>query len=374
MVTTFAVVGIHGYGRRHLDELRRMSAEGVARLVAVADPRGAEGSDLLPPDTPVYDDLETLLDQERVDVVVIATPIHTHLPLAQTALAAGCAVQVEKPTTASLQQFRELVAAAEEAGRPVQVGFQSFGSLALDHIAEELRAGTIGQLRGIGAVGLWRRTRAYYERSVWAGRRRIDEVDVVDGAVTNPFAHAIATALRIDASTRDGDVAESTLDLFHVNDIEADDTSAVSLRTRRGTPIAAGLTLAAEEPVTAPLLVLHGTEGRMEFHYTKDQLRVVTGQDSLEKNFGRISLLRNLADHLTSGVPLRCGLADTGAFMQVLEAVRTAPAPQPVPAEHVRIVGEGQEQYRVLHEVDSWCHRVAEELSTFSALGAPWAR
>src|SRR5699024_2319176 len=95
-----------------------MSAEGVARLVAVADPRGAEGSDLLPPDTPVYDDLETLLDQERVDVVVIATPIHTHLPLAQTALAAGCAVQVEKPTTASLQQFRELVAAAEEAGRP----------------------------------------------------------------------------------------------------------------------------------------------------------------------------------------------------------------------------------------------------------------
>src|SRR5699024_5966396 len=157
-------------------------------------------------------------------------------------------------------------------------------------------------------------------------------------------------------------------------DIEADDTSAVSLRTRRGTPIAAGLTLAAEEEVRAPMLILHGTQGRMEFSYTEDELRIITAEDVVQKNSGRISLLRNLVDHLGSGVPLRCDLADTGAFMQILEAVRTAPAPQPVPADLVRTVGEGSGQYRVLREVDSWCHRVAEELATFSALGAPWAR
>src|SRR5699024_5903188 len=138
--------------------------------------------------------------------------------------------------------------------------------------------------------------------------------------------------------------------------------------------IAAGLTLAAEEEVRAPLLILHGTQGRMEFSYTEDELRIITAQDEVQKHFGRVSLLRNLTDHLASGVPLRCALADTGAFMQVLEAVRTAPAPHPVPAEQVRVGGEGSEQYRVLPEVDAWCHRVAEELATFSALGAPWAR
>src|SRR5699024_11485103 len=88
-------------------------------------------------------------------------------------LQAGAAVLLEKPTTASLAEFTELTEVAEKAGRPVQVGFQSFGSAALDRIEEYLRAGAIGEVRGIGGVGLWRRSRSYYNRSRWAGRRHL---------------------------------------------------------------------------------------------------------------------------------------------------------------------------------------------------------
>ncbi len=375
MTTTFAVVGIHGYGAHHLAELERMQTEGVGEVVAVADPRGGEGARHLPAGTPVHPDLQSLLAAGVPDVVVIATPIHTHLPLATLALRAGAAVLLEKPTTASLAEFHQLCEVAAEAGRPVQVGFQSFGSAALDRIAEYVQAGAIGEVTGIGGVGLWRRTRGYYNRSRWAGRRHLDGVDVVDGVVTNPLAHAVATALRLDGSTRAEDLLEVDVDLFRVNEIEADDTSAVRLRTRRGTPIALGLTLATEsDGWVAPTVTVRGTAGQLDLSYTEDVLTITSGAGEHTEKLGRTGLLRNLADHLATGAPLLAALADTGAFMRVLEAVRTAPDPDQVDPQHFTTHGAGEDSYRVLHEVDSWCRRVAAELDTFTGLGAPWTR
>lgn len=375
MTTTFAVVGIHGFGKFHLAELERMHAEGLAEVVAVADPRGGQGARHLPEGTPVHPDLDTLLAAVVPDVVVIATPIHTHLPLATRALQAGAAVLLEKPTTASLAEFEQLVQVAAETGRPVQVGFQSFGSHALDRIAEYLRTGAIGTVTGIGGIGLWRRTRGYYNRSRWAGHRHLDGVDVVDGVVTNPLAHAVATALRIDGSTRTEDLTEVEVDLFRVNEIEADDTSAVRLRTTKGTPIALGLTLATErDDWVPPSVTVHGTAGELELAYTEDVLRVRTGAGEHTEKLGRTGLLRNLTDHLDTGAPLLAALADTGAFMRVLEAVRTAPDPRQVDQKFFSVHGASEDSYRVLHGVDEWCRTVARELDTFTALGAPWTR
>ena len=166
MTTTFAVVGIHGYGAHHLAELSAMAAEGSATLVAVADPRGADGVQHLPEGTPVHPDLESLLAAGVPDVVVLATPIQTHLPLATLALRAGAAVLLEKPTTASMAEFTQLGEVAAQTGRPVQVGFQSFGSDALDRIAEYVRAGAIGEVTGIG--GVWT---AWTWSMVWSPTR-----------------------------------------------------------------------------------------------------------------------------------------------------------------------------------------------------------
>ena len=185
MTTTFAVVGIHGYGKQHLAELERMRTEGHAEVVAVADPRGGADARHLPAGIPVHADLDALLGQVVPDVVVIATPIHTHLALATQALRAGSAVLLEKPTTASLAEFTALTEVEAETGRPVQVGFQSFGSLALDRIAEYIAAGAIGEVTGIGGIGLWRRARSYYDRSRWAGRRHLD-VPTLPGPPTAP--------------------------------------------------------------------------------------------------------------------------------------------------------------------------------------------
>src|SRR5699024_9304455 len=123
-----------------------------------------------------------------------------------------------------------------------------------------------------------------------------------------------------------------------------------------------------------PTVLGHGTSGTLELSYTDDVLTVRSAAGEHTEQLGRTGLLRNLVDHLDTGAPLLSALTDTGAFMRVLEAVRTAPDPQQVAKEHFTAHGAGPEEYRVLHDVDAWCRRVATELDTFTALGAPWTR
>lgn len=60
-------------------------------------------------------DYREVVADDRVDLVLIATPMATHGPMALDALAAGKHVLVEKPMAVTLEEGRELVAAAREA-------------------------------------------------------------------------------------------------------------------------------------------------------------------------------------------------------------------------------------------------------------------
>ena len=363
---TIAVVGIHGHGATHVRRVVDLQERGLATLAALVDPRPLDG------DVPWYPDLDTLLAESRPDVVVISTPIHTHLALASVALRAGCDVLLEKPTTASLAEHAALLAVVEETGRLCQVGFQTFGSGAVDEVARIVATGELGEITGVGAVGTWVRTAAYYARARWAGRRTLDGVEVVDGVVTNPLAHAVATALLLAGARTAQDVTDVRLDLFRAHPIEADDTSAVVVDTRSGVRVSAGLSLCA--PVRTPArIVVRGTQGTATLFYETDEIDVTSPRGTRRIRCGRVDLLQQLLTARTHpAVTLRCSVADTGAFLRVLEAVRTAPDPTPVPDAFLEWVGEGGDRYPVVADIEHWCERVAAEGATFTELGAPF--
>lgn len=372
-----AVVGIHGHGEKHVQHALGLGGRG--HLCAVVDPREpAEGHAVYGTGTAWFPTLGDLLSSPdpdvRPDVVVLCTPIPTHLPLAKAAMEAGADVLLEKPTTASLAELTELVAVSDRTGRLCQVGFQTFGSHALDAVTELVARGEIGEVVGYGAVGTWVRDAAYWDRAPWAGRRRLDGRDVVDGVVTNPLAHAVATTLRIGGVTRVEDVAWVDTDLYRANPIEADDTSAVRVTAADGTRYGFGLTLCAAERGRAHVLVL-GTRGEIELEYERDRLVLRSGRVTMDKTYGRTLLLDDLLDVRESADPERtllCDVRDTGAFMRVLEAVRTGPDPRAVPADVVTWVGEGEARHPVVRDVESWCEQVARTQQTFTELGAPW--
>ena len=74
---------------------------------------------------------------------------------------------------------------------------------------------------------------------------------------------------------------------------------------------------------------------------------------------------------LTDGTTLLVPPDETGAFMQVVEAIRTAPDPAPLPDGAWRHVpGENR---RVVPGVDGLVAAAADTLSLYSELGASWA-
>ncbi|MFC4855974.1 Gfo/Idh/MocA family protein [Actinophytocola glycyrrhizae] len=369
------LVGAHGHGSSYFDRLDRLAADGLARLVAVADPRppgvlatrlsGASWHGSLP---------ELLADpRARPDVVVLATPVHTHTELAVAAMRAGCDVLLEKPPTPSLAQYQEVLSAARETGRICQVGFQTFGSEAIEAVRRIVADGEIGTVTGLGAVGTWVRTTGYWARASWAGRRRLEGRDVVDGVVTNPLAHAVATALLVAGATRLDQVTQVETDLYRANDIEADDTSSGVVTIEDDLRLGFGLTLCAARRTPA-LVVVRGTGGTLRLAYESDTVEVDGLGGTRSLTFGRVDLLADLLAARGPGRRPCCPVDDTAAFMRVLEAVREAGEPAPIGPDHVRWEGEGEDRHPVVAEVEAWCERAATRGETFSTLGAPWAR
>lgn len=106
-------VGLVGYGYAgktfHVPLIR--SIQGLS-LYAVASSaadrvRGELG------DVKLYRDAETMIHNAGIDLVVIASPNVTHVPLAKLAIAAGHHVVVEKPLAPTVTEARDLVELAD---------------------------------------------------------------------------------------------------------------------------------------------------------------------------------------------------------------------------------------------------------------------
>ncbi|MFF5565589.1 Gfo/Idh/MocA family protein [Streptomyces sp. NPDC012623] len=368
------LAGARGHGRTHLLNIRRLQEAGLVRLVGICEltPLGAE--ELTGLGEPAQSaDLGELLDRTGARIAVICTPIHTHTELALTAASRGVHTLLEKPTTPSFAAYEGLLTGLEKYGTACQVGFQSLGSHAVEAIRKLITDGAIGEVRGIGAAGAWARDEAYYTRAPWAGRRTLDGRDVVDGVLTNPLAHALATALRIDGSDRADSVGGIRLEQFRANDIEADDTTCLRLLTGGGTAVTVAVTLCAERP-DEPYVLIHGASGRITFWYKEDRVLLQrAGRGPEQTEYARTDLLENLVAHVREGAPLLVPPERTGAFMRIVESVRTAPLPAPLPADAWYSAPGGTGPRRIVRGIDALVARSAESLSTFSELGAGWA-
>ena len=69
-----------------------------------------------------YKDYRELLESEKPDIAIVATPDHWHPLITIAAVKAGAHVYVEKPISHTIKEGRAMVNAARAAGRVVQVG------------------------------------------------------------------------------------------------------------------------------------------------------------------------------------------------------------------------------------------------------------
>ncbi|MFF1409031.1 Gfo/Idh/MocA family protein [Streptomyces sp. NPDC058289] len=367
------LAGARGHGRSHLLNIHRLEHLGLVRLVGVCELQPLTAGELEGFGAPEQSsDLDSLLASTGAGIAVLCTPIQTHTDLALTAARHGAHILLEKPPAPSYAEFRRMADAVAAAGVSCQIGFQSLGSHAVAAIRRLIEEGEIGELLGVGAAGAWVRDEAYFRRAPWAGRRRLHGVDVVDGALTNPLAHAVATTLALAGSTRAEDVESIEAELLRANAIESDDTSCVRIVTTAGTRLTVAATLCAETN-SEPYVVVHGSRGRITFWYRQDRVLLQrAGHGPEETVHGRTDLLENLVGHVTDGEGLYVPPEETGAFMRVVEAIRLAPDPVALPAAYWHTEPGRDTPRRVVDGIDALVDRSAHTLDLYSELGAPW--
>ncbi len=139
-----AVIGAGAMGRNHLRVLHDIDS---ANLIALADAdestaqRAARRFGI-----PSYTDYLQMLDGQKPDAVIVAVPTALHRQVVLDALARRIHVLVEKPIASTVEEGRELMQAAQQAGVLLAVGHIERYNPAIVELFSRLRAGELGRV------------------------------------------------------------------------------------------------------------------------------------------------------------------------------------------------------------------------------------
>ncbi|MBP7948071.1 MAG: Gfo/Idh/MocA family oxidoreductase [Verrucomicrobiales bacterium] len=151
-----ALIGSGWWG---MNILREAMAAKRSKVVALCDVdagrlklAAAEVTALNGDQPKTYADFRALLDKERPEIVIIATPDHWHALPALAAMQAGSHVYVEKPTAHTVNESRAMVHCAKATGVTTQVGLHR--RVGPHHVSAMnfLREGRLGK---VGSVRLF---------------------------------------------------------------------------------------------------------------------------------------------------------------------------------------------------------------------------
>lgn len=379
-----ALIGIGGFGGQHVKTMLELAGEKRLEITAFAElnVRAYEAAHdkLIAAGAVHYTDYVKMLEEHpEIDFVAIATPIAAHKPMCVKVMRMGFHVLVEKPPAVTIQDIDEIIAAGKESGRLCQVNFQNTSGQAFRHLLERLSAGAIGQVKHVTGVGMWKRQRAYYDRTRWAGKLVCDDQYVLDGTFNNPLAHLLNNCLLAAGVAEDpGLLPESVqAELYHVNDIEGDDVSCIRAVMPNGADVHFYAML-CHEVNEVPSITVKGTEGEAFWSYNhKLTIRGRDGEESLA--FGSTELVRSMYLNLMeaiggSGEPLYSPIEACRSFVLTSNgAYESAGAVRAIPGSYVTELEEDDTTVRLLPGLSERMKDAAAKRLLYSEYPFPWA-
>lgn len=178
-------VGILGTGTivrgYHLPAL---AANPRARVVAIGNARRASldavAREFSVPRT--YTDFDEMARDAQIDAVVNALPNYLHAPVTTAMLQSGKHVLCEKPTALNAEEARQMVEAAEAAGRKLMIAHVWRASPEVQWVRDVIRSGALGTVRLVKAhavvAGRGPRLDSWFVRPELAGGGALADVGI----------------------------------------------------------------------------------------------------------------------------------------------------------------------------------------------------
>lgn len=143
MQHNIALVGFGGMAGWHYDLIESIENLTVAGIWDIKEERRSYAQSK---GIHVYNGLEELLADEKVDLVLVATPNDVHKSIAIQAMEAGKNVVSEKPVTLCSEDLKEMIAAAERTGRFLTVHQNRRWDEDFLTVKEILKEGKLGEI------------------------------------------------------------------------------------------------------------------------------------------------------------------------------------------------------------------------------------
>src|SRR4030042_781084 len=334
---------------------------------------------------PIYDDTDHMIKNVKgiADVIFIPAPIHRHFSLATKCMDAGFDIFLEKPPVATIQDLDELAKYISKRGKRVPCAFQYLYSAIIQELKKRIVEGRYGQVKRVRGMAGWPRFDAYYNRSEWAGKLRVNGEWVRDGTINNPLAHMLSDELYL-ASTEPGEMAEPVsvqAELYHGHDIESEDTSSLRIITDKGVEILFNASLCSDAKLD-PSVIIELEKAKIE--YTGFCRAVITLENGevehiTDDNEKRINMLTKLAEYYENGSPFPVGIETCRPFTLVVNgAFESCGYPHSIGKEYLSCREQsdprGDTIKTVIKDIDHVLRIAHEKGKLFSEVGAAWAK
>ncbi|MBO4747478.1 MAG: Gfo/Idh/MocA family oxidoreductase [Clostridiales bacterium] len=310
----YALIGCGRISPNHIEAAKNNKLEFVA--MCDIDPEvmkeKSEKFDLA--DVKKYTDYHELLENEKPELVAIATESGKHAAIALDCIAAGCNVIIEKPIALSIADAQAIVDAGKKAGVVVCANHQNRFNKSVQYIRKALEEGRFGKLSHGAAHVRWNRGKSYYDQAPWRGTWAQD-----GGCLMNQCIHNI-DLLRWMMGDDIDEVMAYTDQLQH-NYLEAEDLGMAIVKFSNGSyGLIEGTTNVFPKNLEETLY-LFGEKGTAKAAGTSDNIieewRFADELDNSEE----------VREQFSENPPNVYGFGHTPLYADVIDAIKTGRAP-----------------------------------------------
>ncbi len=172
-----------------------------------------------------YQHIETMLQQEQLDLVILCTPSGLHSAQAQIVAKYKINVMTEKPMATRWHDGVDMVKACDEARVRLFVVKQNRRNATLQLLKKAVEKGRFGRIYMVNINVFWTRPQEYYDSSKWRGTWEFD-----GGAFMNQASHYVDLLDWLIGPVESVQAYTGTL----ARNIEVEDTGVVSIKWRSG--------------------------------------------------------------------------------------------------------------------------------------------
>lgn len=224
----FGIVGCGGIAGTHAECLKKLEDEGLAQLVAGAEPHEGRRKTFGEKwEIAMHASLDELLARDDIDAVTICSPSGLHGTHAVQIAKSKRHVLSEKPLDTKLQRADAAIQAAKENGVVLSGIFQQRfvpGALKVKRAVDQ---GYFGEIVYAHCETPWYRAQSYYDHDDWRGTWELD-----GGVLSNQAIHMIDRLMWLGGEIEE--VLSATCEAGRGRKIEAETQAAAIVRLKNG--------------------------------------------------------------------------------------------------------------------------------------------